>query len=134
MNALTDQLRELNNILDQVPPEHRGVSFERVFRESNPYECTQLLERAFAILWAKRNGAEGLLTHIMHAPTIDGGEQGPRAEFLPQNKREWDVTLFAAASIMQWLATPTGLTFQREAFRMAGGSMTYTLPKTAGNP
>lgn len=131
---IVEQVENLEAVLAQIPPEHRGVGFERVLESFHPQENTRRLELAFALSWASRNseGSDNLLVHLLHAATIAGKEPDPRAAYLPQNEREWKVACLVAATLIQWLPTSVGCGFLCQAFEKAGGKFSYELPDTTG--
>ena len=133
-DCIAKHLDNINAVLTQIPEEHRGVLFERVFEGFNFQENTRRLELAFALLWARHNSETGgnRLVHLLHAQTIAGKEPDSRAKFLPKDEREWKVACLVAATIIQWLPTAVGASFMAEAFRQAGGTFTYELPNTDG--
>ena len=115
---------ELERILKLIPPEYRGIRFERVLSSCHPQENTRMLELGFAITWALQNtGGKAQLNSILAAEVED-----PRACAVPQTEREWEVAELVAASIIRWLPTSVGCCFLQEAFKRGGGSMSYELP------
>lgn len=119
---------EVRRILDAVPHEHRGIGFNRLLEGYHPYESIRRLEVSLAEEWAKENngkpdGGELLMTLFMN---VD--ENDPRRHEIPKDKREWEVADLIAATLMQWLPTNIGRAFMEEAFRRAGGHVTFTLP------
>lgn len=131
MNAIVDQKRDIDQQLAAVPEEHRGVMYERTFSYFNPQRNTQELQRALAILWARRNSeTENLLVHLLHPHAKGGQEPDPRQHMTPQNEREWLVAQLVAATVIQWLGTAVGSAFLVEAFKRSGGELHYMLPLT----
>lgn len=132
---IEELLDNLNAILAQVPVELRGASFQRTLEGFAMQENTRRIELALAILWAYRNSELGgnLLTHILHGATIAGREPDLQADLLPKSEREWKVANVAAASVIQWLATSVGCAFLQQAFKSAGGKLSYELPDTTGH-
>lgn len=106
-----------------IPREHRGIRFERIFENNHPQETTRLLEIGFVEEWSQRNG-QGILQHILSTRT-----ENPQSKRLPQTPREWEVAELVAASIIQWLPSATGCSFLDRAFVRGGGKFNYTLPK-----
>jgi hypothetical protein len=132
---LADLFDNANAVLDQIPPEHRSIEFERLMESVNPQENTRRIQLALALLWANRNAkdSDNLLTHILHGAAMHNREPSPRTDYLPKDKREWDVACLVAASLIQWLGTAAGSGFLRQAFRNAGGRLTVELPDTTGH-
>ena len=134
-DRIAEQLENLDAVLARIPTEHRGILFERVLESFHTQENTRRLELAFALLWAQRNQENGgnQLVHLLHAQAIAGHAPDPRAEYLPQNEREWKIACLVAATVIQWLPTSVGCGFLRQAFENAGGKFSYELPDTTGH-
>ncbi len=133
-DRITEQVENLSAVLEQIPPQHRGILFERVLETFHPQENTRRLELAIALLWAERNNevTDNLLVHLLHPHAIRGGGPDPRAEELPKSAREWRLACLVAATVVQWLPTSAGCSFLRRAFEKAGGKFSYELPDTSG--
>ena len=129
-SLLSAQQELLENLLEAIPVEHRGIFFERLLPAFNPQENTRKLKVAFSLLWAERNTQTGdsLLTHLLHGHTIAGQGPSPQEEFLPQTEREWRIACLVAATLIQWLPTSVGCDFLREGFKRAGGNLMTTPP------
>src|SRR3989344_6397780 len=115
MTALEESLSKLNAVLKEIPKEHRGILFERVFESFHPQENARRLELSFASLWAERNSEIGgnLLPQLL--------SRDPTNPRIPKTPREWDVAYFIAATLMQWLPTSIGCSFLANAFKNGGG-------------
>ena len=55
LQAIAEQEAVLEELQQTIPPEHRGLLFERVLGDFNSQENTRRLELAFALVWAERN-------------------------------------------------------------------------------
>ena len=112
-------------LLNAVPSEHRGIGFERISGNDDSFNDHRKLEKAFAVVWAKRNRKDGrhLLPSLLYGASAD-----PREDYVPCTDREWEVACCAVATVVQWLGTPQGLLFLEDVFRESGGKLAYTLP------
>ena len=118
----------LEDLYARIPPEHRGILFERVLQLFHPQENTRLLELAFAEMWAERNDEyrNNLLCSLLATDENDA-----RRDFVPKTKREWQVARLVAATLVQWLPTSVGCSFLHEGFKRGGGKFSYELPPTS---
>lgn len=128
VTPLEEMLRDIEEMFEKIPSEHRGIMFRRIFEAFHPQENTRLLERSFAIAWAKENSGHGspILPSLLCASVDD---TDTRTGYLPRNEREWQIAYLVAATIIQWLPTTVGCAFLREAFEAGGGKLAYELPK-----
>lgn len=115
--TLVENLLASLSEIEDIPREYRGVLFERVLKGFAPFENRRKLELAFALVWADRNAASGdrLLASLLYP---NGTQEDERA---PATAREWEVAHLTAATIMQWLGTPSGFGYLREAIEKNGG-------------
>lgn len=127
MNVIEKEMEHLQAVLDEIPPQHRGILFERVFSAFHPQENTHRLELAFAQVWAKRND-ENEFDSILPSLLYPNGNDS-EVPHLPQTEHEWRIACRVAATLVQWLPTSVGCAFLREAFERGGGKFTYELPK-----
>lgn len=128
LQTIARQETELEELFEKIPPEQRGVLFERVLETFHPQENTRRLELAFAAEWASRNDprrCSPLLERL-----LDTDESDPRKGFVPMTEREWQVAHLIAATVIQWLPTSGGCAFLHDAFRRGGGKFEYHLPET----
>lgn len=128
LRVIAQQEIELEELLKRVPTEHRGVLFERVLPNLHPQESTRRLELAYAEEWAEENDPR---KHRPLLPSLlETHESDPRREFVPRTEREWQIACLVAATVIQFLPTSGGRSFQVSAFERGGGKLTYRLPET----
>lgn len=113
-----------DQIFDQILPQFRGLYFERLFAANNPQEPTRRLELASALLWVEKNTHQ----HLLFSSLLTADSSNEKRGAIPQTEREWEIAELVAATLMQWIVTQNGTAFLQEAFRRAGGSLTYKLP------
>jgi hypothetical protein len=125
-SVLAENEVQLEGLLESIPPEHRGLKFERVLDTFAQIPNTSTRELAFATEWAWRNTEvpvkllDSILAQI--EPPIGRGKA-------PKTTRDWQVARTVSATIIQWLATREGRTFLEDASRRAGDSVTFsTIP------
>jgi hypothetical protein len=117
---------ELEEILRNIPIEHRGVLFNRICKDFHPQRNTQKLEFAYMMEWAGLNNKDKNRPVLISLLTTD--EIHPRRDLFPETEREWLLAQFIAATVIQWLPTTIGMSFQVSAFEKAGGKLNYQLP------
>ncbi|MDQ5962915.1 MAG: hypothetical protein QG653_722 [Patescibacteria group bacterium] len=118
---------DLEELLKRIPEKHRGLLFERVLSTCHPSSSGCALERSLAEYWAYCNrGETGDLLATLLSPEVDD----PRKDRVPKSPREWDVARLTAATLIQWLGSPVGRNFIREAVERAGGKISFQEPES----
>jgi hypothetical protein len=122
--ANKESVEALNELLQKIPEHHRGILFERVLAGFAPNTKTAALERGLAETWAKMNDIENapLLERLLFRNDVEDFGQMDSA---PQNNREWEIAYLVAATIIQWLGTPVGCAFLKEAFEKGGAQLEF---------
>ena len=114
--AMNDAL----SLAGKVPPRNQGIHFEDLLLADNEMRTDeQRVGRALAVLWARRNAENSFLCRLL------ANDTSSRSSEIARTLREWDVAYLTAATIIQWIGTPDGMSFLKEAFASGGGSLEH---------